>query len=201
MLITDLAHDRKPGDWMGVFHASAVSYDGKAFLFPAGSGRGKSTLAALLAASGCGLLSDDFTPVEKGSSLVYPFPGAIGLKQGSLPVLMPHYPSLSREVGVMKHPYPVTYLPVSGQEMLPGRGFEAGALVFVHYVPGRNCDLQEVSNRDMLGELLGESWLDGSPRAAEQFMDWFFRVPCYRLHYGDSGKAVQALLTMMSDES
>lgn len=49
-----------------VFHASAVDVAGRAAAFVAGSGRGKSTLAASFAASGCGFLTDDGLAVAEG---------------------------------------------------------------------------------------------------------------------------------------
>lgn len=46
-------------------HASAVAFDGKAFLVTGPSGRGKSTLSAALCALGCAILCDDFSRLEQ----------------------------------------------------------------------------------------------------------------------------------------
>jgi len=49
-----------------VLHASAVSLDGSALAFVGHSGGGKSTLAALMCASGAGLVGDDVLTVHPG---------------------------------------------------------------------------------------------------------------------------------------
>jgi hypothetical protein len=50
-----------------VLHASAVARDGRAVAFTGHSGMGKSTLAALLAAAGAAVISDDVLPVHPGA--------------------------------------------------------------------------------------------------------------------------------------
>ncbi|PJA04807.1 MAG: hypothetical protein COX71_09905, partial [Flavobacteriales bacterium CG_4_10_14_0_2_um_filter_35_18] len=55
-LITQL-YGKAESEWMGVFHASALSDGKNSVLFMGDSGNGKSTLAALLMAKGFGLLA------------------------------------------------------------------------------------------------------------------------------------------------
>jgi hypothetical protein len=49
-----------------VLHASAVAVDGRALAFVGPSGRGKSTLAALLCLDGAGLITDDVLAIDPG---------------------------------------------------------------------------------------------------------------------------------------
>ena len=68
-----------------VFHASAVETDGTAVAFMGESGKGKSTLAASFATSGCRFLTDDGLMVEQrdGSYQVMPSHASIRLWQDS----------------------------------------------------------------------------------------------------------------------
>jgi hypothetical protein len=57
-------------------HAGAACHDGRALLFSAGSGQGKSTLVAELLARGWTYLSDEIAPVDPMTGRVFPFPVA-----------------------------------------------------------------------------------------------------------------------------
>jgi hypothetical protein len=57
-------HQKEENDWLGVFHASAISNGEKSMLFLGDSGNGKSTSLALLQANGFTCLADDFVPVD-----------------------------------------------------------------------------------------------------------------------------------------
>ena len=78
-----------PRSWPLALHAAAVERHGRAWLLPAASGRGKTTLAAALAVAGCGYLGDELTFLAgdgAGRLLAVPFPKAPSLKPGSLPL-------------------------------------------------------------------------------------------------------------------
>ena len=87
-------HQKEEKEWMGVFHASAVSDGKKAILFLGDSGNGKSTSLAILQANGFTCLADDFVPVDVKKQKVYSFPAAISIKKSSLETLLPMYPEL-----------------------------------------------------------------------------------------------------------
>jgi hypothetical protein len=59
-----------------ILHASAVEVGGSALAFVAGSGMGKSTLAALLCASGAAFITDDLLRLEPDGDDFRCFPGA-----------------------------------------------------------------------------------------------------------------------------
>ena len=63
-----------------VLHAGAVEVDGRAMLFCAASGEGKSSLVAALAAAGYGLLSDDLGCVVGGEGVARVVPDGRRLK-------------------------------------------------------------------------------------------------------------------------
>ncbi|MGA2756750.1 MAG: hypothetical protein ABSF58_05305 [Solirubrobacteraceae bacterium] len=66
-----------------VFHASAVSLDGRALLFCASRGGGKSSLAAQLVLRGAGLLSDDAVAIDE-QLVAHPSTGALHLRPAEL---------------------------------------------------------------------------------------------------------------------
>ena len=77
MEIIQKIHQKGEDEWLGVFHASAVSNKKKSILFLGDSGNGKSTSLALLQLNGFTCLADDFVPVSAKNRQIYSFPAAI----------------------------------------------------------------------------------------------------------------------------
>ena len=69
-------------------HSAALEWRGKAYLFAAESGSGKSTTAWGLLHHGFRYLSDELGPIDVDSLRVHPYPHALCLKQA----LVPGYP-------------------------------------------------------------------------------------------------------------
>lgn len=63
-----------------VLHASAVRMDGRALAFAGGSGKGKSTLAALFCGGGATLVTDDILRLEHGPPGPRCFPGGVEIR-------------------------------------------------------------------------------------------------------------------------
>ncbi|MEN8202836.1 MAG: hypothetical protein ABFS28_09595 [Bacteroidota bacterium] len=209
MQILNEIHDEIKGEWMGVIHAASVSLGNRAVMFPARSGGGKSTLASLMMAHGCSLLSDDFTPIALNGG-IHSFPGSISLKSGSLPVLESYFPELmeTRESQSPSKEEAVRYLRPQQPEYPANGGFsyaelassvQVHAIVFVQYKSQKACELERISNLTALNDFLTESWLPDDARVSEKFLDWFFEIPCYTLHYGDNLKAVELILSLLKD--
>lgn len=70
-------HNKEEQEWLGVFHASAVSNGKKAILFFGDSSNGKTTSLSLLQANGFTCLADNFVPVDANTKRVYSFPAVI----------------------------------------------------------------------------------------------------------------------------
>jgi hypothetical protein len=66
-----------------VLHASAVTVDGRALVFCAGPGTGKSSLAVQLVLRGAGLLSDDAVAIDD-KLVAHPSTGAVHLRAAAL---------------------------------------------------------------------------------------------------------------------
>jgi hypothetical protein len=68
-------------------HGSSVEWNGKAYLFLAGTFSGKTTLASYLTSSGFGYITDDCILIDRDSFEVYPYNCPIQLRDGGLEVL------------------------------------------------------------------------------------------------------------------
>jgi len=69
------------------FHAASVAFQGDGVIFPGDSGRGKSTLAALLMTRGWQYFCDEFALVARSSLNLHAFPKALCIKAGSYPIV------------------------------------------------------------------------------------------------------------------
>lgn len=70
-----------------LLHSAVVERNGRAILFPASPGHGKSTLCTALVHSGWRLLSDEFGLVRPADGLLLPLPRLIPLKNESIEVI------------------------------------------------------------------------------------------------------------------
>lgn len=188
-----LIYGREFNRWMMMLHASGVLVDGQAVLFSAAAGSGKSTLAALLRSKGFGFLSDDFIGADE-QGRVYPFPGAISVKDGALEVLSEVYPelrSVPREkayTGKM-----VSYLPVDHPGAESKNGYPVKAFVFVSYSSSEPYQFEEVEHQEGLQILLKETWVNPRTPMVTAFFDWVVQTRFFRLQYGHLSQALEAI--------
>lgn len=192
--VINLIHHTTVENWMGVIHASSVCKGNRAVMFPAQPGSGKSTLAALLMAHGFNLVSDDFTPMALENQHIFSFPGAISVKEGSMPLLISYFPELANtpKAHNLSKGENVSFLAPS-QPMPSRAGYVVSAIVFVQYDELSDCNLEQVNNLDVINDFLTESWLAHNGLAAEQFMEWYLETPCYKLRYGNHQKAIESI--------
>ncbi len=76
-----------------ILHAGVVEKQGKAIIFPALPGSGKSTLSAALGLRGWRFLSDEFGMVRGSDGLLQPIPRPVPLKNESIQVIQDFSPS------------------------------------------------------------------------------------------------------------
>jgi len=201
MQMLNLIHKDLRGEWMGVIHAASISLGKKAVMFPAQSGGGKSTLASLMMARGCKLLSDDFTPLALNEGQIRPFPGSISLKPGSWSLMESYFPELTE---TQNSPSPskegsLKYLRPIQPPYRENEGFNVNAIVFVRYTGQMENKLDRISNLTALNDFLTESWLPDDARISEKFLDWFLDIPCYSLQYGNNPEAIKSILNLLQD--
>jgi hypothetical protein len=193
-------HNKNEDEWLGVFHASAVSNGEKAILFLGDSGNGKSTSLSLLQANGFTCLADDFVPVDANTQYVYSFPAAISIKKTSLPVLLPFYPELenSAEYHFTRLNKIVRYLKPNNNNFyshLPCK-----ELVFIKYEKDSDIVCKTISSLDAFAQLVPDSWLSPKEENASFFLDWFSSLKCYQIKYSNNDKMLATISKIFNNE-
>ncbi len=191
-LLYSILHGKGYNDWLMTVHASGVEKDGASVLFPAATGRGKSTLAALLNAHGYNLISDDLIALDTEGE-AFGIPAAVSVKQGSVNVLSPFYGNLG-PAGTERSPSgkKVRYLPAH-RDFTPGKGYRAKAFVFVNY----NCEkpfcFRELDRKEALPKMLKEAWINPQKEKISRFFDLVCQFRFYELTYCETGLALEAV--------
>ncbi len=193
-------HRKKEDEWMGVFHASAVSNDKKSVLFLGDSGNGKSTSLALLQANGFRCIADDFVPVDIKKKEVYSFPAAISIKKNGVKNLIKIYPELNstKEYDLIRLNKIVKYLPPNNDDFflsLPCR-----EIVFIKYEIGSELIFSKISKIEAFQKLVPDSWISPIKENVEQFLNWFEKLNCYQLIYSDNDKMIRKVSKIFNNE-
>jgi hypothetical protein len=186
-----------PGrDWLAVLHAAVVAGPAGAAVLCGCSGAGKSTLTGLLAASGLDLVTDDYAPVETGSRLLWPVPFGLSVKEGSWPVLAPHFPMLERAPVVRTRRRRMRY--VAPPRFADGP-VTARCLVFPLYQPGAPLELTRLEPGEALQLLVRSGgWYESSRDRVAALVDWIAAVPAYALAFGDGDAAVAEVRRLLA---
>ncbi|MDP4207539.1 MAG: hypothetical protein Q8928_01865 [Bacteroidota bacterium] len=190
--IINYLYDKTRNDWMMIIHASAVTNGKKSLVFPASPGSGKSTFAAMLHANGFQLLSDDFVPIGR-TGKAYPFPAALSVKEGSVDVLSPLFPSLNQIETETSHTQKQVRYLSEGLTFEKASAAPVEGFVFVKYQPGTSYKLEEVSRLQALQLILNEAWVSPQPDNIEFFFNWLPDIPCYQLVYSDNALAMAGI--------
>lgn len=190
MQVVQQMHHKPEEDWLGVFHASAVSDGTNGMLFLGDSGNGKSTSLALLQANGFHCIADDFVPVSALDQVIYSFPAAISIKKNSLKVLLPYYPELktTAEYHFTRLNKTVRFLPPKNEnaiESVPCKG-----LIFIKYDKNIEFELTKISNVKAFEKLIPDSWLSPISKNVDSFLEWFVDIPCYEITYSDNDRMI-----------
>ena len=202
MELINLIYNRNEHDWMGVFHASAIRLGNQCALFLGDSGNGKSTLAALLMASGFNLVADDFVPVDAISGEVFCLPAAVSIKKNAIGSLVDAYPQLAtaEEYYYSEMDKTVRYLPPDQNVENHLVSYPCKALVFVKYLPESGLVMEKMSQVIAFQNLIPDSWVSDRSENVNRFLDWFLQIPCYRLTYSDNGAMVRTIENLFKDE-
>lgn len=189
-------------DWMTIIHGSAVTDGQSTILFTAECGGGKSTIAALLQAHGFSVLSDDMVPVATKTGRIYPFPAALSVKEGAIPVLLPYYPELEK-IQIFNIPASgkqVRYLPLNPLPFQKKWTNKAKALIFINFNPSVDILLEKLSKLDAIKLFNIEAWVSSVPENAKSYINWLIKLNCYRLTYSNNEKAVQTIQQIFREE-
>jgi len=199
MKIIESIYDKLEEKWMGVFHASALSYGENSVLILGDSGNGKSTSLALLQAHGFNCVADDFVPIDNEKK-VYPFPSGISIKKNSLETLLPYYPELknSAEYHYERLNKTVRYLPPIDIDY--EKTYPCKALIFIKYNKDVHFEFEEVSALTGFQSLIPDSWISQNPKNVSIFLDWFASLPCYQLTYSSNEKMIEKVDHILNNE-
>ncbi len=193
-------HQKEENDWLGVFHASAISNGKKSMLFLGDSGNGKSTSLALLQANGFTCLADDFVPVDAQKQEVYSFPAAISIKKSSLETLLPVYPELetSSEYNFKRLNKIVRYLKPNNNDFFAH--LPCHDLVFIKFEKDAKLICKKISKIDAFQQLVPDSWLSPKKENAQIFLDWFEGLNCYQLIYSNNEEMIKTVTKIFNNE-
>lgn len=193
MKICEHIHQKSENEWMGVFHASAVSNGKKSILFLGDSGVGKSTSLALLQANDFICLADDFVPIDSEKNEVYSFPASISVKKNSLETLLPLYPELetSAEYNFKRLNKTVRYLKPNNDNHL--LHLPCKELVFIKYKKDSGLKFSKISKIEAFKKLVPDSWLSPRKDNATSFLNWFQTLNCFQITYSENQKMIETV--------
>lgn len=185
-------HEKTEKDWISTFHGSTITDGTSSILFIGESGKGKSTLCALLCANDFNLLADDVSPMLSEDNCIYFNPSAISIKQGAfkaLNPLIPNFDSLpitkfNRTKGSIK------YLPCGKPNT---NSYPCQSIILVNYKNEAETALENVTVKTILETIIPDSWISPNPTHAKQFLDWLASVDFYKLTYSDSKSVTSQL--------
>ena len=202
MEILQKIYTNEEKDWMAIFHAAGISNREESIMFLGDSGNGKSTLSAILLASGYDVLADDFLPVESETSLLCSFPAAISVKKYAIDLLAPKFPELHN---AHEYCYPmfnktVRYLSNPNSAKGNPKKVPCKALVFVKYEAKAYLQFSSLSKDIAFQKLVPDSWISPSEKNAKQFLSWFQKLPCYQLTYSNNEAMIETVKNIFDDE-
>ena len=165
------------------------------------SGAGKSTLSAYLATNNWQFFGDDVIVVElkqgqTGPQIgLLPFPLAIGLKQGSWPILESAVPRLKLQP---THPYGEKLAKYIAIGDLPNPGFESNwdAIVLPRYKAGQDTTLMSLTPAQGLQGLLTADMTtigDQTIESIDQLLRCLSELPGFAIEYSDLEEAHRCL--------
>lgn len=185
-------YNKNESDWIATFHASTVCNDKEAIMIIGDSGKGKSTLSAVLMANGFDVLADDFSPLSANNQELYRFPSGISVKKGAFNILQPLfqdfdlfpiYTSTSKDVKIKYIPPTINF----GQA---ASHFPCSKIVIVNYDANAPSEMKEISIERILETLIPESWLSPLASNSRAFLEWVKELSCYELTYSNNTIAV-----------
>lgn len=185
-------HDCEESDWLGTFHGSTISDGENSILFVGKSGKGKSTLCALLAANGFELLADDVSPMLSKNRHIYYNPSAISIKEGAFTKLQSEIENFEELPITLfnKSKGQLKYIPSSYPQK---DNYPCKAIIMVNYKKGSKTILEQTSIKALLETLIPDSWLSHNLTHAKQFLDWLNNINIYQLTYSNTESVINEL--------
>lgn len=190
-------HNNTEQDWISTFHGSTITDNISSLLFIGASGKGKSTLCAILASNGFQLVADDVSPMLSKDNHIYFNPSAISIKEGAFKILEPMVKgfkdlpivNFNNVKGDLKYvPCPIP----------KSKHYPCKAIILVNYKNKSETKLEPVSVKTLLETLIPESWLSPNPLHAKQFLDWLEEQKIYELTYSDNKEVIEEISNLFN---
>ena len=185
-------HEKAEEDWIGTFHGSTITDGNNSMLFVGESGKGKSTLCAILANNGFDLLTDDVSPMLSETKEIYHNPLAISVKEGAFNVIEPLVDTF-KDLPIVqfnKHKGLIKYMPCPSPKK---DAYPCRSIILVNYMRNAETTLENISIKTLLETLIPDSWLSPNPIHAKEFLDWLATVSTYQLTYSDTKSVTQEI--------
>ncbi len=181
-------------------HASVVCRDGAAVVFPGKPGAGKTTLAAALLARGWSYSTDEFALIEPRTHLLFPYPKALSIKDGSLAILtamgLPideHRTYTTDKKGRIRCLDPLSVRPDAVADECPVR-----MVVLPEFSPEGVPTIEPISRAQAVFEMTRccFNFLKFRTRAVKLLADVVRQARCYRMRTSDLTKSCELVETL-----
>ncbi|WP_111682136.1 hypothetical protein [Winogradskyella tangerina] len=198
MNLLSLIHNKKESEWLGTFHGSTISNGNSSILLVGASGKGKSTLCALLSVHGFELVADDVSPMLSEDGNIYYNPSAISIKEGSFDILNPIIAQFDQlpETVFNKTKGKLKYLPCKQPSNI---SYPCKAIVMVNYEKSAETVLESITVKELLETLIPESWISHRPQHSKQFLDWLKSVYFYKLTYSETESVIDKMVSLFEE--
>ncbi|RTL98758.1 hypothetical protein EJV44_06420 [Ancylobacter aquaticus] len=188
-------------------HGAGLATNEGSMVLAGVSGAGKSTLSAYLVTRGWRFGTDDSLALgfHDGEAVVLPCPGAINVKPGSTPILLPFHPQLATLPLIGVGEKRGRYLPVPLALHLGAEGGEnhVRCFIFPRFAAGSPTRVTALSPAQALLELM-EAEFDLAEEAGAAEFDAFFdtleRLPRYAIVYSDLVEMEAVLRRLVAGE-
>lgn len=194
--IVNTLANKSDTDWMSVVHGAAVTNGRKTLLFVAESGKGKSTITALLHAKGYNFISDDMVALDKSNGFAFSVPGAISVKPGAFKTVEPYFSELEKTVTLKIHETgkEIKYIFSDEQNSALKPGVEVSQIIYLEYDPKTKFLLEKTDFTESLQRFNTEAWIIPHNENIIAHLKWLFKTPSYRMVYSDTQKALETCI-------
>jgi HprK-related kinase A len=172
-----------------IVHSAVLAKNGKAILFPAPPGSGKSTITSFLAFNGWQLLSDEMALIIPETNTVTPFVRPICLKNNSITLAKSWFPSANfSSVALDTHKGDVIHLsPPETSWQLSNTPVRIVAVVFPNYNKDKELDIYQLNKTQAFSQLAENSFNYGviGDVGFQTLTSIIDEVDSFEIHYND----------------
>ena len=186
-------------DFLAILHAGACGSASNCLIFPAATHSGKTTLAAILMASGLMLYADDSVALQREDLKVPAMPFALMVRQGSWPIISARFPAFRNLPIYNRYGETVKFLQPGRQ--VANSVAQGCAVVFSQWEADAKTRSKSLTTFDALVRLKDSGfWLAHDRDSIKNFLAWLQQLPVFELVYSDVDDAVIFLKDVLKKE-